>query len=85
MATSPFRFLEIENYTRLGGLSLNKVNSTTPVKIETSVNTAGPITINGGDLTIDADLTTSSGGVTLQSAGKLALGANDTSMRNCKR
>ena len=80
-ATSPFRFLEIEDYTRLGGISLNKANSTTPVKIETSINTAGPITINGGDLTIDSDLTTSSGGVTLQSAGKLALGANDTSMR----
>ena len=80
-ATSPFRLLEIENYTRLGGLSLNKVNSTTPLKIETAVNTAGPITINGGDLTIDCDLTTSSGGVTLQSAGKLSLGANDTSIR----
>ena len=80
-ATSPFRFLEIENYTRLGGLSLNKVNSTTPLKIETAVNTAGPITINGGDLTIDCDLTTSAGGVTLQSAGKLSLGANDTSIR----
>ncbi|MEC9123405.1 MAG: hypothetical protein VX969_04605, partial [Verrucomicrobiota bacterium] len=80
-ATSPFRFLEIEDYTRLGGISLNKANSTTPVKIETYMSTAGPITVNGGDLTIEADLTTSSGGVTLQSAGKLALGANDTSMR----
>ena len=80
-ASSPFRFLEIEDYTRLGGISLNKANSTTPVKIETDINTAGPITLNGGDMTIEADLTSSSGGVILQSAGKLALGANDSSMR----
>ena len=58
-AATAFRFLEIENYTRLGGLSLNKAGSTTPLKVETAVTTTGAITINGGDLTVDVDLATS--------------------------
>ena len=79
-ATSSYRYLEIEDYTRLGGFTLNKTNSITPVKIETELTTTGPISVIGGELSVAADLTTSAGGIVLESIDKLILGAHDSNI-----
>ncbi|MEC7801509.1 MAG: filamentous hemagglutinin N-terminal domain-containing protein, partial [Verrucomicrobiota bacterium] len=80
-ATSSYRYLEIEDYTRLGGFILNKTNSTTPVKIETELTTTGPISVMGGDVSLSANLTTNSGGIILESSDKLILGLDDSNIR----
>ena len=79
-ATSSYRYLEIEDYTRLGGFTLNKTNSITPVKIETELTTTGPISVIGGELSVAGNLTTSAGGIVLESSDKLILGANDSNI-----
>ena len=80
-ATSSYRYLEIEDYTRLGGFILNKTNSTTPVKIETELTTTGPISVMGGGISVSSNLTTNSGGIILESSDKLILGLDDSNIR----
>ena len=72
-ASNDFRQLIIEDYTRLGGFILNKDNSVTPVDVETHVDVNGPITIYGGDVTLEVDLTSRLSGadILVKGSGKV--------------
>ena len=82
--SNDFRHLVIEDYTRLGGLVLNKNNSSTPVEIETNMNFNGPITVYGGDLTIEENLSSRLSGadILFKGTGKVQSVVNRTIQTN---
>ena len=63
----------IEDYTRIGGFVLNKDGSVTPVEIETYLGVNGPITIYGGGVDLEVDLSSrlSGAGVLIKGTGKV--------------
>ena len=54
--SNDFRHLVINDFTRLGGFVLGKNDSTIPVEVETEIDVNGPISIYGGDVTLEEDL-----------------------------
>ena len=68
--TSDFKNLTIQDYTRIGGFILNKDNSVTPVRIETHIDANGLITIYGGDIFLEKDLTSTQSGADILVKGR---------------
>jgi filamentous hemagglutinin family protein len=60
----------------LSGLTLGKVGNTANISVASAQNIAGPISIYGGDITLDAGLQAGGGTITLQGSGNVTDGAN---------
>ena len=74
----------IDDYTRIGGFVLNKDSSVTPVEIETYLDVNGPITIYGGDVDLEVDLSSRLSGadVLLKGTGKVETIASRSFLTN---
>lgn len=70
------------DFSSAGGLIIGKSSNTADVTIGGATTVAGPVTVYGGDITVDAAVNTSTGGasgdVLLKASGSISVAASDS-------
>ena len=57
--------LKINNFSHMGGLTLNKSTSSTKLEINSPISLSGPVSIYGGSIDVNANITANSGNILL--------------------
>ena len=57
--------LKINNFSQMGGLTLNKSTSSTKLEINSPISLSGPVSIYGGSIDVNANITANSGNILL--------------------
>ncbi|CAN0585037.1 unnamed protein product, partial [Ectocarpus sp. 12 AP-2014] len=76
--------LTINDIANLNGLTIGKTNSTSDVTISSATNIAGPISVYGGVITINENLTSTAANapIVLKGTGNLSIAASKTLQTN---